>query len=113
MSPTRRNKLTEGQKAVIQDRTNSGQRPREIQHGTEIPLSTITNFLARVKNRGFDENLKRSRRLRKSTNRDDRRVIQTALHKTRVPLVQLAFLTDSNLSVSTIRRRLQEVYIQK
>jgi len=102
-----------GQKAVIQDRRNSGQSSTEIAHGTGIRLSTITGFLSRVKKRGFDENLSRSGRPRKTTNREDRRVIRKALGQTRIPLAQLPFLSDSNLSVSTIRRRLQEVHIRK
>lgn len=113
MSPTRRNNLTEGQKAVIQDRLNDGQKISEIAHGTEIPWSTVKNFITRLKKRGSAENFKSNGRPRKSTIRDDRRVIRKALNHTRVPLAQLPFLCDSNLSVSTIRRRLQEVHIQK
>ena len=113
MSPKRRSELTEGQKAVILDRHNSGQKPNEIQHGTGIPRSTITTFLTRVENDGFNKNFKPSGRPRKSTNRADRCIIRAALGQTRVPLAQLSFLSDSNLSVSTIRRRLQEVNIKK
>jgi transposase len=113
MSPNNHTYLTECQKAVILDRWNSGQTSNEIEHGTGIRRSTITSFLARVKKRGFDDNTPRAGRPRKTTNRTDRRVIQKALGQTRVPLAQLAFLSDSNLSVSTIRRRLQEVHIRK
>jgi transposase len=113
MFANNRNKLTEGQKAVIQDRHNAGQKLREIEHGTGIRRSTIKSFLARVKKRGSDEDLPRAGRPRKTTIRADRRVIRKAPGQTRVLLAQLAFLSDSNLSVSTIRRRLQEVHIQK
>jgi hypothetical protein len=113
MSPTRRNRLTKRQKAVIQDRLDDGQKPTQIEHGTGIRQSTITSFMTRVKKRASDENLKPAGRPRKSTIRDDRRVIRKALDQTRLPLSQLAFLSDSNLSVSTIRRRLQEVHIKK
>ena len=113
MSPNSCNKLTPSQKAVIQDRRNSGQSSTEIAHGTGIQLSTITGFLSHVKKHGFDENLSRSGWPRKTTNREDRRAIRKALGQTRIPLAQLPFLSDSNLSVSTIRRRLQEVHIRK
>ena len=98
---------------MILDRRASGQSSSEIEHGTGIRRSTITTFLSRVKNRGSIENLQRAGCPRKSTDREDRHVIRKALAQTRVPLVQLPFLSDSNLSVSTIRRRLREVNIRK
>jgi hypothetical protein len=113
MPPTRRNKLTERQKAVIQDRLDNGQKPTQIGHDMGIPRSTITSFMVRVKKHASDKNLRPSGRPRKSTIRDDRRVIRKALDQTRLPLAQLAFLSDSNLSVSTIRRCLKEVHIRK
>lgn len=113
MALRRRFSLTDRQKAVIQDRHNSGQTLGEIETGTGIPRSTISSFLSRVKKRGFDKNLPRSGRPRITTIRDDRRLIRKALGQTRVPLAQLPFLSDSNLSVSTIRRRLQEEHIKK
>jgi hypothetical protein len=113
MSPKRHNNLTAGQKAVIQDRLNNGQKVMEIAHGTGIPESTIRGFITRLRKRASTEDFKSTGRLRLSTNREDRRVIRTALGQTRVPLAQLAFLSDSNLSVSSIRRRLQEVHIKK
>jgi DNA invertase Pin-like site-specific DNA recombinase len=58
MSPNRHNKLTEGQKAVIQDRLNNGQTHHAIAYGTGIPQSTITSFLRRLKKRASDENFK-------------------------------------------------------
>lgn len=113
MSPKHYNKLTEGQKAVIQDRFNNGEKPAEIAHGTQIRRSTITSFLTRLKKRDSDKNFKSPGRPRLSTSRGDRHLIRTALGQTRVPIAQLPFLSDSNLSVSTIRRRLQEVHIRK
>lgn len=113
MSPNNRTELIESQKAVILDRKSSSQTPSEIAHGTGLRRTTISSFLSRVKKRGFQENLSRDGRPRKSTNRVDRRIIRTALDQTRLPLAQLSFLSDANLSVSTIRRRLQEVHIKK
>jgi hypothetical protein len=57
MSLRQRFRLTGSQKAVILDRRDNGLKSTKIAHGTNIPKSTITSFLARVKKHDSDSNL--------------------------------------------------------
>lgn len=113
MPARQRYRLTEGQKAVILDRRDNGQTHAEIAHGTTIPKSTISSFLTRVAKRNSDANLPHSGRPRKTSKTHDRYIIRKARVNTKVPLALLRDITSSNISVSTIRRRLAESNIKK
>ena len=108
MPPQRRSPLTERQKAIIQDRYNEEQKVSEISHGTQIPRSTISTFLSGV---GSDANLQRPGWPRKSSATDDRLIIRKALSNTHQPLWELCVNSNSDLSIRTIKRRLQEYNI--
>jgi transposase len=109
MSPRQRFRLTDSQKTVILDRHDSGQKSTEIAHSTNIPKSTITSFLARVKKRGSDANPGQPRK----TSKTHDHYIRKAQANTKISLAILRAITTSNLSISTIRRRLAESNIKK
>ena len=73
----------------------------------------MKSFLQRVKKHDSHENIKRSGRPRKSSSTDDRLIVRKALANTRLPLKQLRVEANSNLSNSTLRRRLREANIKK
>jgi transposase len=108
-----RQELTEFQKGQIDGANKFGHTVPEIQKVLGFPRSTIRGVIARLKIRGFSENIERVGRPRKSTDRDERLLIRKALDDTKMPLRELKFESNSNLSISSIRRRLGEEHIKK
>jgi len=85
----------------------------EIACETGIPRTTITNFLARLKDRGTPNNLSRPGRPRITTAAQDKRIIAASEANTRVPFAQLPNIVNIPASLSTMRRRLHEDNIRK
>ena len=108
-----RQELTEFQKGQIDGAARFGHTATEIHKVLGYARGTIHDIITRIKNRGFSENKQRVGRPRKSMDRDDRLLIRRALDDTKMPLCELKFAANSNLSISTIRRRLKEENIQK
>ena len=67
----------------------------------------------RFKKRGSVENLPHTGRPRKTLTRFDHGLIRTALTDTDIPYTALRDITNSEVSTSTIHRRLQEDHIRK
>jgi transposase len=108
-----RQELTDFQKGQIDGANRFGHTIAEIHYKFGHPHTTIASVIARLKNRGNSENKERVGRPRKSTNRDERLLIRRALDDTKMPLRELKFEANSDLSISSIRRRLQDEDIQK
>jgi transposase len=108
-----RQELTEFQKGQIDGASRFGHTISEIHHLFGFPRTTIHNIVARIKKRGSAENKERVGRPRKSTDRDERLLLRRALDDTKMPLRELKFEANSDLSISTIRRRLNEQDIKK
>jgi Transposase/DDE superfamily endonuclease len=85
----------------------------EIGKELNIPARTVSAFLKRVEQRRSVENLPRPGRPRKTSAREDRYIIRTALDNTKVTNSFLRDITNQELSVPTIRRRLREDKIRK
>ena len=105
--------LTDIQKGRILEARDLGKSHAEIGTQLNIPRTTVTSFLQRFEKRGSDENLPHSGRPRKTLERFDRYLIRTALVHTNVTNDALRDITDSEVSTSTIRRRLREDHIRK
>jgi len=108
-----RKELSEFQKGQIDGAARFGHTDTEIHKLFGFARGTIHHIITRIKTRGFSENIERVGRPRKSTDRDERLLIRRALDDTKMPLRELKFETNSNLSISTIRRRLSEENIGK
>ena len=113
MAPPRYQPLTPGQKAVILERRNQGFTLGQISGVTFLPKSTISSFLSRVKKHNSLDNTRPPGRPRKTSIQGDRLLVRKALAHTRVPLAELHVISNSNISESTIRRRLRESKIRK
>jgi transposase len=105
--------LTPFQKGQIDGAHKFGHTPTEIQKVLGFARGTIIDLIKRIKIRGSDENKERVGRPRKSFDRDDRILLRKALDDTKIPLRELKFEANSDLSISTIRRRLKEEDVQK
>ena len=70
-------------------------------------------FLQRYKLRHFTKNLPHSGRSRKTSARDDRYIIRTALSCTKISNSALRDITNQEISISTVRRRIREDGIRK
>jgi len=108
-----RHVLTLLEKGRIIQAKNDGKSITEIGKELTIPTSTVDAFLLRYKRRQSAENLLHSGRPRKTSAREDRHIIHTALINTKVTNSVLRDITNQELSVSTVRRRLREDGIQK
>jgi transposase len=105
--------LTEFQKGQIDGASRFGHTASQIQRVLGFPESTIRSIIARIKTRGISENKERVGRPRKSFDCHERLLVRRALEDTKMPLCELKFAANSDLSISTIRRRLKEEDIQK
>ena len=85
----------------------------DIGRELHIPHRTVSDFLHRLDERGTADNIPRSGRPRATSASQDQLIIQTAKANTRIPLAELCNITNIEASLSTIRRRLQEVHIRK
>ena len=113
MSTRRGPELSEFQKGQIDGAQKFGHTPTEIENVLKIPWSTIRSVITRIEKRGSAENKQRVGGPRKSLDRDNRLLLRKALNDTRMPLRELKSEANSDLSISTIRRRLKENDVQK
>lgn len=113
MSLQRRQRLTEGQKTAIETRFNMGQTHNQIAQCMTLPKSTVSSCLHRIKTRDSTTNLPHTGRPRRTSIQAERMLVRKALIHTRVPLKQLRDITNSDLSIRTMQRRLKEHDIQK
>jgi transposase len=107
-----RHELSDYQKGQIEGRA-SVMSHEEIGEELEIPRRTISSFLQRLRNRKTKENLLRSGRPRKTSKSDDRYLVHTAEADTDQTLKELRNVTNTDISIQTIRRRLREAGIRK
>ena len=112
MAPTLRKVLSDMDKARIEDRIVSMSHGA-ISRSLSIPRRTVSNFIARLKNRGTHANLEHPGRPRITTTAQNKRIIAAAETHTHVPLAELRSITNVDVSKSTIRQRLHEVRIRK
>jgi hypothetical protein len=112
-TPMSRQKLSEFQKGQIDGASRFRHMVAEIEKVLDFARSTICNVIACIKIRGFSENKERVGRPRKSLDRDNRLLIRKAMEDTKMPLRKLKFESNSDLSISTIQRRLKEQDIKK
>jgi len=78
-----------------------------------IPRSTITSFLKRTQTRQSTKNLPRPGRPRKTSATVDRYIVRTAETQTRLPFKELKNVTNVDVSIRTLNRRLREEGIRK
>src|SRR5947207_1378509 len=78
-----------------------------------IPQHTVSSFLERLKTRHSPYNLPHPSRPRKTSEKFNRWLVQTALTETRLPLKELKSIVNISVSEQTIRRRLREKGIRK
>jgi len=105
--------LTDVMKGRILEGRELGLTYGEISKELDVPRSTVASFLERFQERGSEENLHSTGRPRKTSAQFDRHLIRTALVDTNVSNTVLRDITNSEVSISTIRRRLREDHIQK
>ena len=84
-----------------------------ISRSLSIPRRTVSNFIARLKNRDIRANLEHSGQPRITTTAQNKCIIATAETHTHVPLAELRSITNVDISKSTIHWRLHEVRIRK
>jgi transposase len=113
MARTRAPELNAYQKGRIDAYRDLGYSYGHIEQILHIPKTTIGGYIRRSKNRESIENKKHTGRPRKSTERDDRFLIRKAIADTKMPLRELQWISNSNLSISGIKRRLHEDKIRK
>jgi transposase len=116
MPPRRGKELTEYTKGRIESRGACGQTHAQIGHELHVPRTTVTSTLNRIYSRSSPKNLPHTGRPRKSSESHDRLLVRncTAPGNTRIPLGELrSKINETELSVSTIRRRLKEAGIRK
>jgi len=111
--PHHHNSLTDLQKGRILEARSLKRSYTQISDELKIPRSTVATFLDRFQQRGSEENLPHTGRPRKTSARSDHVLIRTALANTDVPYTVLRDITNSELSTSTIHRRLHEDYVRK
>ena len=85
----------------------------DISHELHIPHTTISSFLQRLDKHGSMENLPRPGRPRATSISQDQYIVDTAEANTHIPLAELRDITNTEVSISTIRRRLREEGIRK
>ena len=85
----------------------------DISHELHIPHTTISSFLQHLDKHSSMENLTRPGRPRATSISQDQYIVDTAEANTRIPLAELRDITNTEVSISTIRRRLREEGIRK
>src|SRR5579859_4559285 len=108
-----RKELTDLQKRRIIEARALGKSFTEIGEELHIPRKTVSSFFERFQSRGSEENLPHTGRPRKTSAQFDRHLIHAALANTRVPFTELRDITNSEVSIATIHRRLLEDHIRK
>ena len=78
----------------------------DISHELHIPHTMISSFLQRLDKHGSMENLSRPGRPRATSINQDQYIVDTAEANTHIPLAELRDITNTEVSISTIRRRL-------
>jgi transposase len=113
MAKTRAPRLTDYQKGQIDVYRGQGYSYRELEHMLRIPRATINSYVTRSEKRDSYENNKHTGRPRKTSEHDDRILIRKALADTKMPMRELKWISNSNLSISAIKHRLREEKIRK
>lgn len=113
MARTRAPELTRYQKGQIDVYRSQGASYSQIEHALQIPRSTIYSYVRRSEKLESIENKTRPGRPKKSTERDDRFLVRKALTDTKMPLRELKWTANSDLSISSMKRRLSEDKIKK
>jgi len=108
-----RQELSDFQKGQIDGAARFGHSATEIHKLFGYARGTIHHIITRIKINGSAENKERVGRPRKSTDRDERLLLRRALDDTKMPLRELKFEANSDLSISSIRRRLNEEGVKK
>jgi transposase len=85
----------------------------DISHELLIPRRTVSNFLHRLDERHFADNLSRPGRPRITSEQHDRQLIEASQTYNRLPFAELPAVINSNISASTVRRRLKENGIRR
>ena len=85
----------------------------EIGTQLNIPRTTITSFISRTRDRNSITNLPRPGRPRKLSDSAIRYLVRNAESETHVPMKELKNLSNIDVSLQTMRRRLQEEGIRK
>src|SRR5438477_530427 len=85
----------------------------EISEELHIPRAMVQHFLERFQQRGSEENLPHTGRPRKTSTLFDRALVDIALTHPDIPYTVLRDISNSNISMSTIHRRLREKGIRK
>jgi len=78
-----------------------------------IPRSMVSSFLTQSKQRDYVTNLPRPGRPPAISESQERYIIQTVNTNTRIPFTELCNITNTNVSIRTIQRHLQNHNLQK
>ena len=112
MASAPRKELSLWDKGRIEGRSRSmsdGTIAREL----HIPHLTVSNFLARLKNRHTQNNLPHTGRPWITSTSQDEHIIAAAESNTHIPFAELQNIINIPISITTIHRRLQEELIRK
>ena len=105
--------LTDFQKGQIFEARHLNKSYTEIGDELHIPRATVQHFLECFQQRGSEENLHHIGRPRKTSTRFDHALIRTALAYPDITYKALCDITNREVSISTIHRRLQEDHVRK
>ena len=108
-----RKQLTDLQKGEILALEGENESQRKISKKLNIPPQTIQSFLQRFKKRDTHKNLPRSGRPHVTTEQQDQELCDTAIIQPRVKYKKLREFLHLNVSIRTLRRRLQKEHIRK
>ena len=108
-----RKELTDLQKGRIIEARALGKTFTEIGEELHIPRKTVSSFSERFQSHSSEENLPHTGRPRKTSAQFDHYLIHAALANTGVPFAELRYITNSEVSIATIHRRLREDHIRK
>src|SRR5579859_5964377 len=108
-----RHELTDFQKGRVIEARDLKKSYSEICEELHIPQLTIIKFLHRFETHNSEQNLAHTGRPRKTSTRFNHYIIRTAEAITRIPFTELLDITKSEVSVSTLKRRLHEDHIRK
>ena len=109
---SKRHELTDYQKGQIEGRIGMMSHTK-IGEELGIPRRTVSSFVQRLAERESQENLPRLGCPRKTSESTDRYIVYAAERDTSQTLKELRNTTNTGISIQTIRRRLDEVGIQK
>src|SRR5579859_6750913 len=112
-APRQRRELTKFQKGQIVEARGLRMSYSEIGKELCIPRSMVSSFLTQSKQRDYVTNLPRPGRPPAISESQERYIIQTVNTNTRIPFTELCNITNTNVSIRTIQRHLQNHNLQK